>query len=74
MKVYFIYNKTLDCFVDKRPFSDGRKYLIYGDLRSARAMANNVKKYGIGFKPVQHKNNDIVVLEYEANNEHMKEV
>lgn len=74
MKVYLIYNKTLNCFVDKRPLSDGRKYLMYGDIRSARMMANNVKKYGIGYNPVKHKNDDIVVVEYEANIQHMKEV
>ena len=74
MKVYLIYNKTLNCFVDKRPHSDGRRYLMYGDKRSARMMANNVKKYGIGFRDVKHKDDDIIVVEYDANIEHMKEV
>lgn len=74
MKVYLIYDKTLNSFVDKRPFSEGRKYLIYGDKRSARMMANNVKKYGIGYNPVKYKNDEIVVVEYDANIEHMKEV
>lgn len=44
MKVYLIYDKTINSFIDKRPFHDGRKYLVYGDIRSARAMANNLKK------------------------------
>ena len=70
MKIYLIYDKTLSQFIDKRN-GDGRKYLVYGDVRSARAMANNIKKYGIGFAPIKYKNDDIVVVGYEANIEHM---
>ena len=73
MKVYLIYDKTLSQFINKRS-GDGRKYLVYGDLRSARTMANFIKKYGIGYEPVRYKDDDIVVVEYDANIEHMKEV
>ena len=73
MKVYFIYNKTWNRYIDKNLLSDGRTYLIYGDLRSARRMANSIKKHGVGF-PSKYKNDDIVVLEYETNKNHMKEV
>lgn len=73
MKVYLIYDKTLSQFINKR-CGVGRKYLVYGDIRSARMMANQIKKYGIGYDPVRYKNDDIVVVEYETNIEHMKEV
>ena len=73
MKVYLIYDKTLSQFINKR-CGDGRKYLVYGDLRSARTMANHIKKYGIGYSPIRYKEDDVVVVEYEANIEHMKEV
>lgn len=73
MKIYLIYDKTLSQFINKR-CGDGRKYLVYGDIRSARTMANSIKKYGIGFDPVKYKNDDIIVVEYEANIEHMMAV
>lgn len=73
MKVYLIYDKTQQEFVGKRPLADGRKYLVYGDIRSARIMANYIKKYGSDYQE-KNKNNDIVVVEYEAKIEHMKEV
>ena len=72
MKVYLIYDKTLKSFINNR-CGDGRKYLVYGDIRSARMMANTIKKYGSDFDN-SHKNNDVVVVEYIANIEHMKEV
>ena len=73
MKVYLIYDKTKQEFVGKRPISDGRKYLVYGDIRSARIMSNSIKKYGSDYQD-SHRGNDVVVVEYEANIEHMKEV
>lgn len=72
MKIYLIYNKTLSCFINKR-YGDGRTHLVYGDVRSARYMANRIKKDGLGYDSL-HKNDDIVVVEYQANIEHMKEV
>lgn len=44
MKVYLIYDKTQQEFVDKRPLASGRKYLIYGDIRSAKIMANYIRE------------------------------
>ncbi len=72
MKVYLIYDKTLKCFVNNR-CGDGRKYLVYGDIRSARMMANRIKEWGADYDD-SHKNNDVVAVEYIANIEHMKEV
>lgn len=73
MKVYLIYDKTLSQFINKR-CGDGRKYLVYGDVRSARIMANMIKEEGIGWNPVMYKDDNIVVVEYEANINDMKEV
>lgn len=73
MKVYLIYDKKQQEFIGKRPIADGRKYLVYGDIRSARIMANSIKKYGLDYQD-SHKGNNIVVVEYQANIEHMKEV
>lgn len=73
MKIYLIYDKTLSQFINKRN-GDGRKYLVYGDIRSARTMANSIKRFGVGYDPVRYKNDDIAVVEYETNIEHMKEV
>lgn len=73
MKIYLIYDKTLSQFINKR-CGEGRKYLVYGDIRSARTMANQIKICGIGYNPCRYKNDDIVVVEYETNIEHMKEV
>ena len=72
MKVYLIYDKTLKCFVNNR-CGDGRKYLVYGDVRSARTMANRIKELGVNYDSL-HKSNDVVVVEYMANIEHMREV
>lgn len=72
MKVYLIYDKTLKCFVSNR-CGNGRKYLVYGDIRSAKMMASIIKKYGADYDN-SHKNNDVVAVEYIANIEHMKEV
>lgn len=73
MKIYLIYDKTSSTFIDKRPLSEGRRYLVYGDIRSARMMANQIKKYGIRLDN-KHKNDDVIVVEYEANIEHMREI
>lgn len=73
MKVYLIYDKTQQEFVGERPMADGRKYLVYGDMRSARTMANRIREDGSDYQN-NHKYNDVVVVEYEANIEHMKEV
>ena len=73
MKIYLIYDKTIQQFIEKR-CGAGRKYLVYGDIRSARMMANQIKEYGIGYNPIKYKEDDIVVVEYITDIEHMKEV
>lgn len=58
-KIYLIYNITDKEFIIKYPgYRDGRKYLVYGDKRSATIMKNSLSKY-------EFKDKELKVVEYE---------
>lgn len=45
ISAYAIFNITQNKYIVKPSISGGRKYLIYGDLASARRMLTQLKKY-----------------------------
>lgn len=57
-KIYLIYNVNDKEFIFKYPgYREGRKYLIYGDKRSATIMKNSLMKWDF-------KDKELKVVEY----------